>query len=118
MKKSARGAVWGGDRLSGEASAAAEPRGSVDAAERAKSDEESLHFLPQTPGRIRNAAQSWTLAALLTFLGSRDGPTHVSAEPEIVSGGDESHGANVGLGSSQGARQQPGKQVINGAVGA
>lgn len=67
---------------------------------RTKCDEESLHFLPQTPGRIRNAAQSWTLAALLTFLRSREGPTHVSAEPEIVSGKDESRGAAVGLRSS------------------
>ncbi|KAG7240386.1 hypothetical protein INR49_026957, partial [Caranx melampygus] len=38
----------------------------------------------QTPGRIRNAAQSWTLAALLTFHRSREGPTYVSTGPKIV----------------------------------
>lgn len=40
-------------------------------------------FSPDS-SRIRNAAQSWTLAALLTFRRSRDGPTHVSALPKIV----------------------------------
>lgn len=56
-----------------------------------KCDEPSLHFLLKSPGRIRNAAQSWTLAALLTFHRSRDGPTHVSTRPKIVSVGERAH---------------------------